>query len=310
MRRAAVLAGLALLLAGCGGDDEEAATTTASRADWAIAFVRDGSLSLRSSLDTGGPITRGSAFRRVVDRNPAFSPDGESIAFVSDRGERPQDDVYVLPVGGGEPRRVTDDARIELEPVWRDATTLVFVSCAIDFGECELAQVRATGGSRERLRGVEGPLELAQVRDGTLVYARPAGAALDLELDLYSMPLAGGEERRLTSEPGRDHEPDVAHDGRIAFARDAGAPGLARDIYVMDANGSEVRRLTDAPADDLAPAWSPDGERIAWVRSGGGDPELWVMNADGTCAQALTQNTAADVQPVWDPRYRPGPLDC
>jgi TolB protein len=113
----------------------------------------------------------------------------------------------------------------------------------------------------------------------------------------------------LTTAAGRDHEPDVAHDGRIVFARDAGAPGLARDIFVLDSREDEARRLTHDEADDLAPAWSPDGARIAWVRAGD-DSEIWVMNADGSCMQPLTQNSRADAQPAWDPRYRPGPLEC
>lgn len=301
--------------AGCSGEDEQAETETQPTAAtvWAIAFIRDGSLVIRESTGGGGlPVTQGSMFRQVVDRNPAFSPNGRSIAFVSDRGEQPQDDLHVLRTGGGEPRRLTTDARIELEPTWLDGASIVFVSCAIDFAECEIARMRPDGRGRETLRKVRGPVEIDVDREsGLLVFARPTRTEIDM--DVFSDALRGGDARRLTRRAGRDHEPDVGPEGRIAFARDAVAAGTARDIFVMESDGSDAKRLTDDAADDSAPSWSSDGSRIAWVRmeaSGAGDSELWMMNADGSCPQALTANERSDAQPAWDPRYAPGPIDC
>lgn len=146
---------------------------------------------------------------------------------------------------------------------------------------------------------------------GLLVFARPTRTEIDM--DVFSDALRGGDARRLTRRAGRDHEPDVGPEGRIAFARDAVAAGTARDIFVMESDGSDAKRLTDDAADDSAPSWSSDGSRIAWVRmeaSGAGDSELWMMNADGSCPQALTANERSDAQPAWDPRYAPGPIDC
>ena len=314
MRRFAGLA-CVVVLAGCAGDDEQSATVTTPEepAPWAIAFIRDGALVMKASTDGAGlPVTEGSMFRQVVDRNPAFSPNGRSIAFVSDRGQQPQDDLYVLETGGGEPRRLTTDTRIELEPSWLDGANIVFVSCAVDFAECEVTQIRANGRGRKTLRNVRGPVELDVDREsGLLVLARATGTEIDL--DVFSDALRGGRERRLTRRAGRDHEPDVGPEGRIAFARDAAGAGTARDIFVMESDGTGAKQLTDDGADDSAPAWSPDGRRIAWVRmasSGAGDSELWMMNADGSCQQALTANERSDAQPAWDPRYPPGPIDC
>ena len=68
------------------------------------------------------------------------------------------------------------------------------------------------------------------------------------------------------------------------------------EIYSCNADGSNVTRLTNDPVADGAPAWSPDGSRIAFVRSG----DLWIMNSDGSNAVQRTFTQDAD-NPTWSP---------
>jgi TolB protein len=90
--------------------------------------------------------------------------------------------------------------------------------------------------------------------------------------------------------------------GRIAFSTDRDGN---LEIYSMNPDGSDQRRLTYDPSFDLWPAWSPDGTRIAFIRSksqgqnGGGD--LWVMNADSTAAHQLTNEGDINLHPSWSP---------
>ena len=52
------------------------------------------------------------------DSSPAWSPDGELIAFVSKRGDDKQPQLYVIPVDGGEARRVTNVPTGVIAPKW------------------------------------------------------------------------------------------------------------------------------------------------------------------------------------------------
>jgi Tol biopolymer transport system component len=77
-----------------------------------------------------------------------------------------------------------------------------------------------------------------------------------------------------------------------------------RDVWVVDADGSGQRRLTLNREGDRSPAWSPDGKRIAFVSFHGRNWEVHVMNADGSGHRNLTRNRAQDYGPTWSPNGR------
>lgn len=74
------------------------------------------------------------------------------------------------------------------------------------------------------------------------------------------------------------------------------------EIYMMNANGSTPIRLTNnLGIIDEYPAWSPDGSKIAFARSQGGNYDIYVMNTDGSSQIRLTSHSATDYQPAWSP---------
>ena len=77
------------------------------------------------------------------------------------------------------------------------------------------------------------------------------------------------------------------------------------EILVMNVDGSmrDAHNLTNNPADDLSPVWSPDGSRIAFLSSRGGNrANIYVMNADGSGLRRLTADSVFVAYPYsWSP---------
>jgi dipeptidyl aminopeptidase/acylaminoacyl peptidase len=73
------------------------------------------------------------------------------------------------------------------------------------------------------------------------------------------------------------------------------------EIFTMDPDGSGIEQLTDNRTDDLMPAFSPGGERIAFVSARDGDEEVYVMDKDGSDQIRLTNNPASHRAFDWQP---------
>jgi serine/threonine protein kinase len=92
--------------------------------------------------------------------------------------------------------------------------------------------------------------------------------------------------------------------GVLAYSGLAG--GTQQDIFVLDQGGTP-RNLTNSPdTEEDFPAWSPNGDRLAFVGSpvGSGNlaqRQIFVMNADGSDRAQLTAGPGPHTNPVWSP---------
>jgi Tol biopolymer transport system component/beta-lactamase regulating signal transducer with metallopeptidase domain len=165
--------------------------------------------------------------------HPRWSPDGERIYFRWNGG-----DIASVPSEGGE---------ISIGPI--DADSKIFV--ALSGG----GNVVSPDGKKVVFAGAE-----LVLRDNEKTYT----------VDIYTVPIEGGEPKKLTISPGQDRFPCWSPDGKsIAFIRYPENPekkNYIMNICIVPTEGGEVRQLT-SESDKVAwanIAWSPNGKSIAY----------------------------------------------
>src|SRR5215210_1524353 len=119
--------------------------------------------------------------------------------------------------------------------------------------------------------------------------------------------LAGGVALVVSGEDARAAFPGI--NGRIVFYSDRDGN---YEIYTMGFGGDNIKRLTNTAGlvDDMDPAWSPDGRKIAFVRSRWGEGEksdIYIMNADGSNQKLITHERSIPGPPKEDkhPAFSP-----
>jgi tricorn protease len=130
------------------------------------------------------------------------------------------------------------------------------------------------------------------VPDGYLLLQRPTLSQTHIVFvfagDLWSVPRAGGEAKRLTSSPGFESNPVFSPDGsQIAFT---GEYDGNVDVFVIPAGGGVPRRLTWHPASDSVLGWTPDGKRVLFTSGRNAYSrfnELFTVGLDGGLEEKL-----------------------
>ena len=139
-------------------------------------------------------------------------------------------------------------------------------------GYTQIFVVSAIGGTPRQITSedVNHAGEPAWTADGkALRYSANAGPDPDYSLEggeIYSIPLAGGPAKQLTSRKGPDQSPVVSPDGThvayLGFDFHLQSYSVTH-LYVMNPDGSNPRRLaTDVDRDIRSPQWSRDGKGL------------------------------------------------
>jgi Tol biopolymer transport system component len=201
------------------------------------------------------------------DDMPAFSPDGERIAF---RSSREGGGVFVMGRTGEAVRRVT---RSGFNPAWSpDGTEIAFTSGRMDVnpqnseGQSELWVVGASGGAPQRLNEGDAIQPSWSPHKRRIAYAKRLSAAR--KTGIWTIPAGGGEPVALMNDVAIDWNPIWAPDGtHVYFVSDrSGTMNLWRigiDEDSGKARGEPMPIVTPAPF--LAhPTISADGAQLAY----------------------------------------------
>jgi dipeptidyl aminopeptidase/acylaminoacyl peptidase len=238
------------------------------------------------------------------DRHARYSPDGRTVAFISDRRLQVEDEpdapkdakdredgnqIHLLLLDGGEARRLTDLPRGVDSFAWSPDGRRLLVTTS---------SRGATRKEDRRARGLEAKRQPTDPPESDYRYIDRLGSMFngsefvyDTIAHIWVVDAETGEARRLTDGVAPDEDPAWSPDGqRIAFstqvARDHDI-AFRSDIVVVDVNTGRRTRITGGTNSVFnTPTWLPDGKTLAVL--GGRLPangyrnDIWLFDAGGS----------------------------
>ena len=248
---------------------------------------------------SGEPRQLTAATLPAQDRDPAFSPDGRQLAYLScDSDDYAACEVMTVHLDStlavtGAPRRLTSLTTQMYGLAWtRDGASLIFgteQAAAVRY----LWRVDREGRlppERLEVLGV-GASQAATVpsRD-RLVFGRDK-----IDTDIYALEPDGSSHPLIVSSFPDTNASYSPNGDRIAFASSRSLK--SHEIWIANADGSGQHQLTrDIGSFQSEPRWSPDGRRIAFASRGSdGRFHIWTIDADG----GNPRRFSGGIKPTW-----------
>jgi TolB protein len=184
-----------------------------------LIFNRDGHI-LRMPVVGSKPGIIDTGFADRCNNDHGMSPDGTQVAISDQSQEEHRSIVYVVPVGGGTPRRITKNSPSYWHGWSPDGKTLAFVG------------------------------------------QRNVGQGSD-DFDIYTIPVEGGGETRLTTAKGLDDGPEYSPDGTFIYFNSERTGTM--QIWRMRNDGSRQEQVTFDEFNNWFPHISPDGKWMVFL---------------------------------------------
>ena len=234
------------------------------------------------------------------ETTPRFSPDGENLAFIrvfkEDEHARhlAKQDLFVVPVSGGEPRQITFDGLIINSLAWSADGDYIYFVPVRPPNETVVRRVPASGGEQEIVStGKENITNIAASPDGdTIVFAEDVR-----RWKIWRVPPDGETGIELVNSDFNEFFPQFSPDGeRVAFQTDRTGE---YQIWTMDADGGNLRQITDTPFPSSSPRFSPDDSLIVFNQKEGENFYNYTVAAQGGTPRRISPEGVQEDFPIW-----------
>ena len=230
----------------------------------------------RYDLEKGTEEKLNTGLCRNCNNDHVLSPDGRSIA-ISHSEESWMSRVYIVPIGGGEPRLVTENCPSFLHGWSPDGETLAY--CAFRDMEKggDIYTIPVSGGEERQLTFTEGLNDGPEYSpDGKHIWFNSVRSGL---MQAWRMNADGSEQTQMTFDEGwNTWFPHISPDGKkvvmIAYKKGDLKPGEHLphkwvELRLMNADGSRLKTLLTlfgGQGTINVNSWAPDSKRFAYVR--------------------------------------------
>lgn len=251
--------------------------------------------------------------------SPAISPQGDKIAFISDRND--YFDVYLMSAIDGQildklvsGQRTSDFEELHLLTpgiAWSPDGKKIALGVKAG-GSDAISIVDVNSGSREKLElGLDGVFSVSWSADGKMLAFEGLKGP---NSDIYVYELESKKLTDLTGDVFTDLDPTFSPDGKtVYFASDRRdfispgkiAPGLKMsqidfsqlDIYAVDVQTHVIRRITDLPnSNETSPVISPDGKKMIYISDRNGINNVYERNLETGADRPITNSLSGIYQ--------------
>jgi TolB protein len=228
--------------------------------------------------------------------SPAWSPDGQSLAYVSFEGKLPT--VYVQELKSGERRRVSARAGVNQAPAWSPDGKKLALTLSTRDGNLDIYTLDLASQALTRITDDPGiDTEPQWSNDGRSLYFTSDRAGGP---QIYRVGIQPGDKpRRLTFQNSYNARPRLSPDeSQLTFVtQEEGAYRIA----TMDLRGrGDVQVLTRGHF-DVSPSYAPNGAEIIYATRDRGRGVLALVSADGRVQERLVSSEGEVQEPAWSP---------
>ena len=234
-----------------------------------LLFNRDGRIE-RIPVAGGKPEIIDTGFATRCNNDHGISPDSKWLAISDQSQEDHRSLVYIVPLEGGTPRRITPKSPSYWHGWSPDGKTLAFVGERN--GDFDIYTIPAAGGEETRLttaKGLDDGPEYSP--DGTYIYFNSERTG---HMQIWRMKADGSEQEQVTADDDNNWFPHISPDGQwmVFLTYDKSVTGHPENKDVMlrlmslgDRKIIVLAKLFGGQGTINVPSWSPDSKRLAFA---------------------------------------------